>query len=249
MKFLTCYLMVATILMSVSNVFASDGYEVKGTVKGITSGRIVLERFDYNNRKNIPVNGAVIRKGKFLLKGKILHPEFVNVVISPGNINAQFFLENSKIVLKIDTVHAAVRVSGSANQSVLDQYNNNKQRTDLLKAMAAWKSNYIEEKSRVERRKIMEHLDTVRSLLTKWEVANMLTLVKKDPASAAAAYIFYQYFDMNIATMENILYQFKGEAQESVYYKLVQQQIARKKALCAVLVLPGETRQNQYCEI
>lgn len=57
-----------------------DGYLIKGNIKGIEEGKIVLSYYDRTNSKLVSIDSAQIENGKFEMLGKVEYPQ--NLVLA-----------------------------------------------------------------------------------------------------------------------------------------------------------------------
>lgn len=123
---------ILSVIMFACSKSKYDGYAIKGGIKGIESGQIVLSYFDRASSKSISVDSAEIINGKFQIKGKIDYPVETQVLIQPGGYSFSLWLENNEISIKgeIDRVVAdnwgrkllPVQVKGGIIQAEKDAY-------------------------------------------------------------------------------------------------------------------------------
>ena len=130
MKLLSLITLIA-VLLSCSEK-KPDGYLLSGEIAGFDDGKMVLSYFDYANMKAVKIDSVQIFKGRFELKNKLDYPMNVRAIVTPGNYQFSFWLENSKIVIKSDLINAEeekwgvanlpVQITGSSIQQEYDKY-------------------------------------------------------------------------------------------------------------------------------
>ena len=98
-----------TFINATGQQIKSDGYLIEGTIKGIDSGIIHMLSADGNRI----LDSSVIVKAKFSMQGKIGMPERMLFSITPGNWSFRAFVEDTDIVLRIDTAGAEHYGKGS----------------------------------------------------------------------------------------------------------------------------------------
>jgi len=99
-------LLLATLIMSCGKSEKHDGYILKGEVKGIADGKIVLSSYEREQLKVVTFDSAIIKEGKFELKGKVDYPLELSVKVTPGDAMFSLWIENSQIFVKGDVKKA-----------------------------------------------------------------------------------------------------------------------------------------------
>ena len=123
MKKIVVFLLLATILISCSNV-GKDEFLLNGTIQGIPDGKVVvLERFD-DSLGAVAVDTAKIKAGKFTFKGKTLEPEMFSIRVETVQSNSYIIIENGEINLEIvkDSTFKN-KFSGTYNNDQLYEFN------------------------------------------------------------------------------------------------------------------------------
>lgn len=88
-----------------------DGYVINGDIKGYPDGTTVSF---LNQQTNTPEHKTVIKKGKFLINGKLSQPGFVVIMFNDSPPLIPIFLDNSKINISGDkNTPENILVSGS----------------------------------------------------------------------------------------------------------------------------------------
>ncbi len=130
----------------------TDGYRLKGKIKGLENGKITLGYYDHDNQRAIVVDSAQIQKGRFELNGNIDYPHQLRASITPGDYSFSIWLENSEISIEGDVAMAKsvkwggadlpVKISGSAIQDEQNKYDELQQ--PILDEMAPLSKAYDE---------------------------------------------------------------------------------------------------------
>jgi peroxiredoxin len=97
------------------------GYLVSGTVKGVDTGLVYLQKMDSTGWKNI--DSVNLKKGEFEFKGSVIVPEKYKIIIKGEHFAFPFFIENAdiKVVIHADST-GKIDVTGSATQDLYNQY-------------------------------------------------------------------------------------------------------------------------------
>ena len=100
---------------------SKDQFTIHGTVAGIDTGRIYLQKFNADQWVN--VDSAKLVKTEFTFKGKAGLPEMWHISIPVKQILFPVFVENSKIEVNLipDSIDKSV-VKGSATHDIYKQY-------------------------------------------------------------------------------------------------------------------------------
>lgn len=123
------FLVIMLLFFSCNN---RNGYRIEGRIDGIEKGRVYLGKKASEHQYEItPVDSAVIRNGRFVLKGSVKYPvrRYLKVDGEVGDI--PLFLENTKIsVESAQAEYPAAKISGSPLQKAYDSYLDTSQRYD-----------------------------------------------------------------------------------------------------------------------
>jgi thiol-disulfide isomerase/thioredoxin len=99
MKKIVSFGLLAILLASCKN----DGeYNIVGSVDGLKTGKVILEREPEAGLGYIPVDTVDLVDGKFEVKGKIVGPELYFVQVETLNGKVPFILEEGQIEIKVD---------------------------------------------------------------------------------------------------------------------------------------------------
>lgn len=251
MKHFVCAAAVALSIAGCSERATTDHFTIKGNIKGIDAGTVLLQRSDPDGRMVKAVDSIVFKDGVFELKGKTEHPELMSIVVKPGNWSAAFFVENSTISVKLDTAGSEhydytsyggekganlkkVEVSGSTAQEHYDKYENDPENLKFKAAFAVLNKQY-ESESAEGKEKIRSEFDSLGKLNSAWQIKWIGDFVAKNPGSAVGAYLLSNYYQMNssmpLTQVDSLLNKFSAAAKGSVYYTGVLKNVNRRKAV------------------
>ena len=96
--------------------------EISGTVTGVTTGKVYLQKF--NNKIFSSIDSAEIKNGKFLLSKQLLLPELYGLTINKDESPLYVFLEAGKVTVNLDTAkyYKNSKVQGSASNDLFTAY-------------------------------------------------------------------------------------------------------------------------------
>lgn len=108
-------------LMVFSCQMAKDEFSIKGSIEGVETGKIYLQKLVEGQPQSIDTADVV--DGKFTFKGKIEIPDFRLLRLNEQDYFAQFFLDNASITIKAkkDSLRNT-KITGSPTQDVLQIY-------------------------------------------------------------------------------------------------------------------------------
>lgn len=100
---------------------ARDEYSIKGTIAGVETGKVYLQKLVNGQPEN--VDTADVAGGKFSFTGKVAQPDIRFLRLNDRDYFAQFFLDNSSItvVANKDSVRNT-KITGSPTQDVFHIY-------------------------------------------------------------------------------------------------------------------------------
>jgi len=248
---------IAVLLMNAScTPSGQKSFSIKGTIKGVDSGTVLLRKFNEADRTTKTLDSVVVHQGHFELTGKLESPEMLTLIARPGNWGTNIFVENSEIVLDADTSGAEhydytpyggdkganlknVKISGSGNQDIYDRFENDPEQLHFKKAFAEMNKQYEAEKNPELKEKMRSKFDSVGKLSSAWQIKWIHAFLQKDSGSSAGAYIFNNYYRSNtsmpLTDMDALLRKFTGDAKKSVYYTNLIKEANLRRAL-----LPGK---------
>lgn len=231
---------------------ATDSFSIRGTIKGVDSGVVVLQQFDEEERTRKVLDSVVFKNGAFELKGKVENPEMMTIVIKPGNWIANVFVENSHITFSSDTAGALhydytgyggdkganlkdVAIAGSGNQDAYQTFEKDPQQLKFRDAFAILNKAYDAEKNPKLKEKMKLQFDSLGKLSNSWQLKWINQYLGKQPSSVAGAYILSNYYRMNsdmpIPEIDALLGKMDGAAKQSVYYKGILKSVNSRKAV------------------
>lgn len=231
---------------------ASDSFSIKGTIKGVDSGVVVLQQFDEEERTRKVLDSIVFKNGAFELKGKVENPEMMTIIVKPGNWVANVFVENSDMTFASDTAGALHYdytgyggdkganlkdpvVTGSSNQEAYQTFDKEPQQLKFADAFAGLNKAYDAEKDPKLKEKMKLKFDSLGKLSNAWQLKWINEYLVKQPSSVAGAYILSNYYRMNsdmaIPEIDALLSKMDGAAKQSVYYRGILKRVNSRKAV------------------
>jgi len=120
MKF-KIWMIIIPIVFAACNMNSKNKFVIKGTVTGIENGWIYLQKEIDGQMKR--TDSTIIKKGKFTLKGKTGLPAMRYLVIDGGKGIYAFFIENSKMTMKVNADNMEKsEISGSESDKIYQEY-------------------------------------------------------------------------------------------------------------------------------
>lgn len=221
MKRILFFMLTAAVLSSCGGK-KENKYAITGTVKGIDTGMVLLQRsFDGNTET---MDSTKIKHGEFKFEGKVLAPERWNLVIKGTDHRFPFFVENSKITL---TVYADstenLEVSGSATQDTYKQFT---AKQDSMNNLMMPLNKEYEEADKAHDTVKMKKLDSIYKT-RDGEMKNILTgFTKTHNGSVASAYIITRNIWMfELSELESVTLAFDTNLNKSIYYQTLKTRI------------------------
>lgn len=231
---------------------ATDSFNIKGTIKGIDSGVVILQQFDEEERTRKVLDSVVLKNGAFELKGRVENPEMLTIVVKPGNWLANVFVENSNMTFASDTAGAIHYdysgyggdkganlkdpvITGSGNQDAYQTFEKDPQQLKFTDAFARLNKAYDAEQVPGLKEKMRLKFDSLAKLSNAWQLKWISQYLDKQPSSVAGAYILSNYYrtnsDMAIPEIDALLGKMNGAAKASVYYKGMLKSVDSRKAV------------------
>ncbi|MDR2122265.1 MAG: AhpC/TSA family protein [Flavobacteriaceae bacterium] len=115
-------LVIIIVLIIFLGLKDADTYQVSGTVNGVSSGKVYLQRFDEKMFFNI--DSTEIKDGKFAFSTKLKLPEVYGLSLDTTKGSFLLFLDNNPVVVKLDSSfwYKNTLVTGSALQDEYTAY-------------------------------------------------------------------------------------------------------------------------------
>jgi len=98
-----------------------EEFKITGTVKGVDTGKIFLQKLESD--KWINTDSAKLKKGEFVFQGKVGMPEMWQIALQENQLVVPFFIENAKIEVNIlpDSIDKST-VKGSPAHDLYGKY-------------------------------------------------------------------------------------------------------------------------------
>jgi len=171
-------------------IFAScstkkDQYAIHGTVKGVDTGKIYLQKYD--SEKWINIDSTRLEKGKFTFKGTIEIPEMRQIIMEEKQVVIPLFVENSNIDVQIfpDSIDKSI-VKGSLTQDKYQEYITLSEVIDqrMEEAYKEWKK-----AKEVGDSIIMNRADSISTVLDGEMKKLLIDFAKTNNATVVAPYL------------------------------------------------------------
>jgi len=256
---LFCIALIFFACKNSNNEAPSGEFTIRGSLKGIDSGTVKLMTYNEDDRTSKTIDSGTIHDHAFVLKGTIGVPQMVTIQLEPGNWTFQVFAEDTVLNITADTAGSQhydytaygstkgaiiknFTETGSANFDAWKKYQDDPGQKQYEAVFARLDSEMSATKDIDVEYAYRDQMDSVSKLLKNWQKGKIDEYVDQNPSSIAGAYMFHQWYifsqDVPIAEMEGMLNKYQGQAKESVYYKRLVSELAKKKAVAPGSVAP-----------
>jgi peroxiredoxin len=126
MRKLQTIIAILTLGIGIANAQEKKDISLTGSVKGISSGKIYLQKF--NNKMFATIDSADIKDGAFQFNEKLILPELYGITLNKNKSPLYVFLEEGKITAEIDTAKylSASVITGSKSNDLFTAYKKQK---------------------------------------------------------------------------------------------------------------------------
>jgi thiol-disulfide isomerase/thioredoxin len=256
--------LAASFAMFAFNSNTQKQYDIKGTVKGVTSGIVKLVRNNEDDRTSKSIDSATITNGTFELKGKIDAPEMMSVQLDPGNWSFNIFVENAPVTITADTAGAeyydytkygmvkgamikTFTETGSKNYDDWMAYQNDPGQKQYDPVFAELDKKFKATGSDIDAQyKVRDQMDSVSKLQQAWQKKKIDEYVDQNPSSVAGIYMFSRLYMFTSGTMsypalDSVLKKYTGDAKKTPYYASLIKSRTMLKAVQPGAVAPDFT--------
>ena len=244
------------------NKTENSGFIIKGTLKGIRTGKVILVSSNEDDRTTKDVDSATITNGSFELKGKVGSPQMMSLNIKPGNWSFRIFAEDTLLNITADTTGSmyydytiygggkgaqikSFTETGSKNFDDWMKYQNDPGQKIYDPVFAELGKKIETTKDLDQQYKYRDQSDSVRKLLNQWQENQIKDYINKNPSSVAGAYmlrdLYNWYSDLPFTDMQNMVASFTGAAKNSKYYSSLEDILAKRKAVMPGSIAPDFT--------
>jgi peroxiredoxin len=234
------------LVLSISIVscrMAKDEYSIKGTIEGVETGKIYLQKLVDGQPQTVDTTNVVA--GKFTFKGKMPIPDIRILCLNERDYLPQFFLENADITVtaKKDSLRNT-KITGSSSQDIFKIYMDEMMQLQKEvkglheKYQAAMKVNNTNEaeKAKIDYQALLDN-----------SLVFIKNFVKDHPKSIVSAYVTVQQLAPQIDEneLETIVNKFPKEISSSEYVIELKKQVADKKKTSVGVMAPDFTMNDQ----
>ncbi len=221
---------------------AKDEYSIKGTITGVETGKVYLQKLVEGKPQS--VDTADIVDGKFSFKGKMEIPDIRFLRLNEQDYFAQFFLDNANITVKANKDSLRItKITGSPTHDVFQIYINEMEKLnkDVMALQAKYQSamstgNTSEaEKAKIDYMAMIEN----NKVYTK-------NFVKEHANSVVSPYITLVQLSsqMDGAELDSIASKFAPELSTSEYVIKLKEIIDEQKKTAIGAEAPDFTMNN-----
>lgn len=216
-------------------------FSISGNIVGIDQGQVILKKLELATNKTVDLDTAVLEEGRFTLHGSVEQPYPHSLVIN-DSLQVNFFLENSSIVIDINTLEGHMDVAGSTSDSLFQPYWSRLE--ELWSYADSLQLQGLLATTDEERRGI----DSLIEEQSSAEMLFSLEFINQYPASYVspfAAFYFVQTYDVSAEGLRELLDSFDPEIGNSEYALALEEIYALKAKLspgqpAPEIVLPDE---------
>ncbi len=226
MKKLVFILLSVVILSSCAD--KKDSYTVNGTIRGVDSGMVFLQKFDVDQW--VKIDSVMLSKGEFTFKGKTTLPEMWYISMKEKQVFVPIFIENSKISVEVyaDSVDKA-SITGSATHDTYKKYQemNKSLNARIEEVYKEWKKAKENNDSVA-----MAKTDSVSNELDRQMKQNLIDFVKANNNSVVASYLVIRNaWQFDLPEMENLLSVLDTSLNNSPYTQSLKKRIEVLKSV------------------
>lgn len=221
---------------------AKDEYSIKGSIAGVETGKIYLQKLVDGQPQS--VDTADVVDGKFSFKGKMEMPDIRFLRLNEQDYFAQFFLDNASITVKANKDSLRnTKITGSPSQDVFQAYvaEMEKLNKDVMalqekyqNAMTTGNTNEAD-KAKIDYQAMIDN----NKVYTK-------NFVKEHSNSVVAAYITLVQLASQVegAELDSITSKFAPEIGTSEYVVKLKEMIAEQKKTAVGVEAPDFTMND-----
>lgn len=221
---------------------AKDEYSIKGSIAGVETGKIYLQKLVDGQPQSVDTTDVV--DGKFSFKGKMEMPDIRFLRLNEQDYFAQFFLDNASITVKANKDSLRnTKITGSPSQDVFQAYvaEMEKLNKDVMalqekyqNAMTTGNTNEAD-KAKIDYQAMIDN----NKVYTK-------NFVKEHSNSVVAAYITLVQLASQVegAELDSITSKFAPEIGSSEYVVKLKEMIAEQKKTAVGVEAPDFTMND-----
>ena len=241
MKQFMVTLLIGAVLASCS--FEKDTFTINGSITGIDSGMIFLQKYDNDLSDWIRLDSAALDKGNFTFNGKVTMPEmwhlsmpgnqvFLPVFVEPGDLNVRIIADS------MDLSEVTGSVAHDLYLSYLKQIDSlDKIQTALYKEYKSAKENEDEAG--------MKKADSLSTVLDNEIKKQLLAFVKKNNTSVASPYIIMKNsWQFELPELEEVVVVFDTSMNNSVYMQLLKKRVEILRSVAIGQAAPDFTMND-----
>ncbi len=218
-----------------------DQFKISGTVKGVDTGMIFLQKYD--QEKWVNADSAKLEKGEFSFTGKVDLPEMWHLAMQDNQLVLPVFVENAKIDVQIfpDSLDKST-VKGSTAQDVYQQYVAMNEATS-----AKMDEVYTEWKKAKEANDTlgMERNDSISNALDAEMKKQLQDFVKTNNKTVVSPYLVMRNsWQFELPELEEVVTVMDTTLNASLYMQSLQKRVAILRSVAVGQIAPDFTMND-----
>jgi len=208
-------IIVAFILMALVSCSRSDHFRISGTITGIDTGMVMLNRFD--GKSMVPVDSTQMQDGQFVFLGRVNLPEFYSISIASKYRTIPLFVENANITIhaQFDSLSQAVVSESKSNEAYIRFMSLKNRFADRFYLLQQQLTVAIHDNNNTREADINQEMERIRR---KYPVA-VDSFVVTNRGSSVAAYVLLteRSRGLSSAKLEELVGRLRSSIRSSVY--------------------------------
>ncbi|MCX6304451.1 MAG: TlpA disulfide reductase family protein [Bacteroidetes bacterium] len=233
MKKYLFFFIISSLLASCQG--SKDQFKITGSVKGIDTGMIFLQKYD--QEKWVDADSVKLNKGEFEFAGKVDIPEMWQLVLKQNQLALQLFMENAKIDVLVlpDSIEKSI-IRGSATQDIYNKYlsMNEAVNKKMDVVYQEWK------KARVAHDTLgMKRNDSISNLLDAEVKEQLQKFAKTNNKTVVSPYlVMHNSWQFELPELEEIVNAMDTNLNASQYLKALQKRVDILKRVSVGQIAP-----------
>ncbi len=239
MKKVVFILLAGLILASCTG--KKDKFSIRGTIKGVDTGMIFLQKYDADHWVN--TDSVKLVKGSFSFTGSCKQPEMWHIALGDRQTYIPVFLENSNIEVQIfpDSLDKST-VKGSATHDIYQKYLS---MNDILNKRMDEVSMAYKKARETHDTLSMKRADSVSDELDKEMKKQLVDFIKANNKSVVSTYLVMKnswQFELN--DLEEVVSAFDTSLNSSSYIQVLKKRVDVLKSVAVGQVAPDFTMND-----
>lgn len=218
-----------------------DHFTIKGTVSGIDTGMVYLQKFETDHWTS--VDSTMLDKGSFSFKGQTEMPEMWHIALQGREIYIPVFIENADIEVEVfpDSIDKST-VKGSPSHDIYNQYlaQSDVIGTEMEKVYSEWKA------ARDARdTSAMERADSISNILDGKMKTLLKDFARNNGSSVVAPYLIMRNsWQFDLADLEEITAALDTSVLRSQYTETLNKRVEILRSVAIGQIAPDFTMND-----